>query len=164
MGADLRGRAERDARYRKENHEQIRAKAKVYYKENLEYQERVRARAREHYKEHRAQHQAAGRRSYLKNLARRTWLSARLTAKKRGLAFTIKPEDVIIPKFCPVFGWRLRVGKRKRSRYSPSLDRINNKRGYHKDNIIVISWYANWLKHQGTAAQHRRIAEWMETL
>jgi len=36
---------------------------------------------------------------------------------------------------------------------SPSLDRIDNSKGYVKGNVIVVSWRYNSLKKDGTPAE-----------
>jgi hypothetical protein len=58
-------------------------------------------------------------------------------------------EDIPdIPTHCPVFTWialEYRVGEGRRDN-SPSLDRIDNTKGYVKGNVRVISWRANNLK------------------
>lgn len=43
-----------------------------------------------------------------------------------------------------------------------ALDRINPARGYVRGNVAFISTLANRIKSNGTAALHRRIADWME--
>jgi len=80
---------------------------------------------------------------------------ARHRAKILGMEFTLALSDVPIPEFCPVLGIRLESGlgqgrpKWDRDR-SPSLDRIDNDRGYTPDNVIVVSHKANRLKSNAT--------------
>ena len=72
--------------------------------------------------------------------------TARNRAKKKGIVFSISVEDVVIPEFCPWLGFRLsktRTGKRGTS---PSIDRIDNSKGYIKGNIEIISSRANAIK------------------
>lgn len=45
---------------------------------------------------------------------------------------------------------------------SPSLDRINNKKGYVKGNVAVISMRANHVKADGTTAELTAIANFMQ--
>jgi hypothetical protein len=49
--------------------------------------------------------------------------------------------------------------KYKRSN-APSLDRWDNSKGYIPGNVFVISWRANWLKHDGSVEELRRVAEY----
>lgn len=70
--------------------------------------------------------------------------------KKKKIPFSLSPEDIIIPEFCPVLGLKLdlTVGTKGHGfkRNSPSIDRINPKGGYTPDNIRIISARANVLK------------------
>lgn len=79
------------------------------------------------------------------------WLSARNRAREFEREFNITTEDIVIPEVCPVLGIPL---KRSRQAYvkpnSPSLDRIDNSRGYIKGNVCVISHRANTLKSNAT--------------
>jgi hypothetical protein len=88
---------------------------------------------------------------------------AKTRAKREDVPFDLTPTDVIIPERCPVFGIVLERGKQKVGPNSPTIDRIDPTKGYVRGNIAVISHYANTLKNNGTAAEHRRIAEWMES-
>jgi hypothetical protein len=47
---------------------------------------------------------------------------------------------------------------------SPSLDRINPEKGYVRGNIAIISYRANRMKADGTADEHRLIAEWIRRM
>lgn len=71
---------------------------------------------------------------------------AKARAKRSGVEFDIDIEDVVIPTRCPILDIELYPGVGKRSDNSPSLDRIDNSRGYVKGNVAVISWKANNLK------------------
>lgn len=72
-------------------------------------------------------------------------------AKTKSLDFNIDVEDIVIPKMCPLLNTRLITSMDKdRTDNSPSLDRIDNSKGYIKGNVIVVSWRANRLKSNGT--------------
>jgi len=80
---------------------------------------------------------------------------ARQRAKIDGRECTLEPRDIVIPKFCPVLGIEL-IEKKGMGRPSgeatndsPSIDRIENSKGYTKDNICIISNKANKLKRDG---------------
>ena len=47
---------------------------------------------------------------------------------------------------------------------SPSIDRIDNSKGYTKDNIIVVSQLANAIKNQATPNQIQKVATFYEKL
>ena len=93
--------------------------------------------------------------------------SAKARAIRKKLEFSIKRDDVIIPDICPVLGIKINkfledTSQSNRSRASsPSIDRLDNSKGYLKGNVSVISYRANILKGQGTAIQHRQIAKYI---
>ena len=53
---------------------------------------------------------------------------------------------------CELTGWRLDLGPRKpgRNAYAPSLDRIDNSKGYHPDNIRVVCAFVNFMMNEYT--------------
>lgn len=85
-------------------------------------------------------------------------------ASAKGYAFTITVDDITpLPTHCPVFGTVFsQIGHENPAAYS--LDRLDNTKGYVPGNVAVISYLANRLKNNGTAAQLTRIAEWMRSI
>lgn len=67
-------------------------------------------------------------------------------AKKRGIAFNLTVEDIVIPERCPVLGLPLVIANERPTGCSPSLDRIDPAKGYTKGNVQVVSYRANRLK------------------
>jgi hypothetical protein len=67
------------------------------------------------------------------------WMTAKNRAQRKGVDFTIKPTDIVIPDLCPVFGIKLNNiwGGRNMTNGSranaPSLDRIDPRKGYVPD-------------------------------
>jgi hypothetical protein len=89
---------------------------------------------------------------------------AKYRAKKAGLVFSITSRDIDIPKFCPVLGIELGpVGGGNRSN-SPSIDRIDNSKGYIPGNVLVVSHRANCLKRDATLLEMQRIADFYTRL
>ena len=88
----------------------------------------------------------------------RLLISARQRAKKKGIECTITQDDILIPDICPVF----KVPLLKNTPYAPSIDRLDNSKGYTPDNIRVISLRANMMKSDGTLTEHRMLLEWMQ--
>lgn len=86
------------------------------------------------------------------NKERYMFNQARCRASKKGLDFDLDISDIVIPACCPVFGIPLFVneGKKGACPNSPTLDRIDQSKGYVKGNIWVISSKANTLKSYGT--------------
>lgn len=92
-----------------------------------------------------------------KNAAKVLLKSARNRAKENGIPFSIKLEDVYVPAFCPVLRIPLEVGGERFN--SPSLDRIDNTKGYEPGNVIVVSLRANRLKSDATLDELIALAE-----
>jgi hypothetical protein len=78
------------------------------------------------------------------------WQSAKKRAKAKGWKFSLSESEISVPDRCPVLGIPLVVGRRGVSGDSPSLDRIDNTKGYTPDNIQVISNRANSIKRDAT--------------
>ena len=106
----------------------------------------------------------------------RKWYDGKKSnAKISGIEFTILPTDIPgvkiewyntrkqgsrdtwrgikYPKVCPVLGIKLDWGRNGLNNNSPSLDRINNNKGYVKGNVIMISNLANKMKSNATPEQ-----------
>jgi hypothetical protein len=88
----------------------------------------------------------------------------------RGLPCDIDKDYVasIAPDACPALGIELvyvrGAGPGVLQPDSPSLDRIVPERGYVRGNVVVISMRANIIKHNATAVEIRRVADWLETM
>ena len=75
----------------------------------------------------------------------------------RGVAylFNLELSDIKIPSHCPILGIPLvsvvgcGMGSIKARNNSPSIDRIDNTKGYVKGNVTIISMRANDLKVTG---------------
>jgi hypothetical protein len=86
----------------------------------------------------------------------------RQQAKNLGIEWTLRPKDIVWPEKCPIFNITLNYNSNEgRTENSPSLDRIDPTKGYTIDNIKIISWRANRIKNDGTAMEHRLIADYM---
>lgn len=89
--------------------------------------------------------------------------NAKQRARKKGVIFDLKPEDIVIPEFCPILGLALKAGStREQIDRSPSIDEIVPGVGYVPENTAVISHRANTIKNDGTEDEHRKIADWMD--
>ena len=91
---------------------------------------------------------------------------AKRRAKNKGLEFNINKTDIDIPIICPILGIPIvkiyTKGKNSGpTSNSPSLDRIDNTKGYVKDNVRVISHKANTMKHNASPIELIRFAEWV---
>jgi len=93
------------------------------------------------------------------------WRSVKNRAKMLSIEFTLSPEDITIPEKCPILGIPLEKGifKGAKQRYNcPSVDRINPKKGYTKDNIQIISFQANRWKSDMSLDDIKKIMYYME--
>lgn len=93
--------------------------------------------------------------------------SARIThlrgrAKKLGVPFDITKHDIVIPDRCPILDIPLFFTDGQRTSNTPSIDRIDNSKGYTKDNVRVISFKANRSKGNMTLADAERLVAYMK--
>jgi hypothetical protein len=101
------------------------------------------------------------------------WMSAKYSSKGRGLDFTLLLEDVIIPERCPILGILMVQnpadiqngnGRGNLNNFPnyPTIDRLDSSKGYHKNNILVISWRANSLKKDATKEEVEKLYHWFK--
>lgn len=100
---------------------------------------------------------------YRNNLEGYIFRTAKTRARNTGKEFNLDKEDIVIPKICPVLGIPIvsQVGKHKNTINSPSLDRLDNTRGYVKGNVWIISKLANSMKNEATPEQLKAFANWV---
>lgn len=92
----------------------------------------------------------------------RQLITAKHRAKRRGLPFGIRSEDLSVPEFCPVLGLRLETATGGNPKLnSPSLDRIVPELGYVVGNVQVISHQANTMKSGASKEELLRFAKWV---
>ena len=84
--------------------------------------------------------------------------NARSRAISKGLEFNLTEEDIILPTHCPILGVPLSKDGR---RYGYSLDKIDPKGGYVKENVWVISQLANAMKWDSTPEERLAFAKWV---
>lgn len=90
------------------------------------------------------------------------YMNAKARAKRSGLPFDIERKDVIIPDVCPVLGIKLFRESKDTWKNAPSIDRIDNTKGYTKDNIMIISRRANILKKDASLDELIKIGKFYE--
>ena len=101
-----------------------------------------------------------------KNSKKILLLSAKHRSIKKGIPCTIIEDDIHIPATCPVLGIPIEKvfnadGKRGAYPGSPSLDRIDNTKGYEIGNIQVISSKANSMKNSASPKELIQFAYWV---
>jgi hypothetical protein len=87
-----------------------------------------------------------------------------MRAKKKGLEFTITVEDIVVPTHCPILGMEMSRGTLTERAASPSLDRIDNSKGYIQGNVQVISLRANRMKNDATIQELKALITYLESL
>ena len=113
---------------------------------NEEQKAEAKCKRREYEKEWNKQNRDKSIESYL-------WYAARRRAKDNQLEFNITKEDIIIPEVCPYLKLPFQLLNRRRGQSRttwPSIDRIDNTKGYVLGNIEVISHLANTMKGKAT--------------
>lgn len=83
-------------------------------------------------------------------------------AKATGLEHNLTIDDIVIPDVCPVLGIKLETGDRKEHYNAPSIDRIDNTKGYIKENVVIVSTRANLLKKDATIDELIKIAKFYQ--
>ena len=86
--------------------------------------------------------------------------------KSRHDSVTLTPEELLelIPKDlkCPVFETKFTFGMQPASldkQRAMTVDRIDNTKGYHKDNVVVVSFKANTMKSSATLKELYQVAD-----
>jgi hypothetical protein len=88
-----------------------------------------------------------------------------------GVPFDLEPQDIkdklnLAGSKCPVLGVDMEISKlgSKNNDLTPSIDRIDPKKGYVKGNIIVVSMRANRIKTDATVDEIRKVANFYDKL
>jgi hypothetical protein len=139
---------------------------KKYYKEyNKNYaiknREAIRNNQRKRYKENPAKTTEYKKEYYIKNREYLLFLKAKNRARKHSRDFNIELSDIILTSSCPVLLTPYDLTGKNRW-LSPSLDRIDNSKGYVKNNVMVISYRANSLKKDGTIEEFKKILSFLK--
>lgn len=104
----------------------------------------------------------AEKRNYmLANPERHMFLAAKGRAKRKGIDFNLDINDIIIQKECPILKVPYIRGTKGNYSYSPSLDRIDNSKGYIKGNIQIISSLANTMKNSASTDELIQFAKYI---
>ena len=93
---------------------------------------------------------------------------AKERATKRGLPFSISVRNSLIsnpPSICDCCNKKLDYSLghgRRNNKDSPSLDRLDNNKGYTKENTRVICFRCNELKNNGTLEELKTIVSYIQ--
>ena len=162
---------EYDKKYYQANREKILVNNKKYYQDN---KEKVLAQYKKYYQDNKEKIRDTQRKyiSNIYNIKKYTDISMPFLNKKIGYMkersndVTLTAEELLelIPKDlkCPVFGTKFSFGeghKWKSKQNSMSVDRIDNNKGYHKDNVVIVSSKANTMKSSATLKELYQVAD-----
>jgi len=91
--------------------------------------------------------------------------AAKSRCKDSDIPFDLEVEDLLpFPLHCPVLGIQLDWLADSRSGVdnSPSMDRLDPKKGYVKGNVTIISNRANRIKNDASLDEVMQVARWLE--
>lgn len=111
-----------------------------------------------------AAHNARSLKSKNSNLIRTMLSSANFRANTKGMEFSVSEADFPdgIPEVCPVLGIPIyKVGGRL-SDNSPTIDRVDNSKGYISGNVVIISYRANALKKDASLAELEAVVAYVK--
>ena len=106
-----------------------------------------------YYEKHRDKILEKNKNWFKANYAKGLYNSCKQRALRKNIEFNISEEDIKIPKFCPLLKQPLSTDHDGQSEFSPSIDRIDNSKGYIKGNVWVISKLANRMKNNASLSQ-----------
>jgi hypothetical protein len=86
----------------------------------------------------------------------------RYRCKSLNLECTVTKDELTVPDVCPILGIALFYTPGKMTDNSYSIDRIDNRKGYTKDNCRIISQGANRRKGDLTIEQVERLLAYMK--
>lgn len=88
---------------------------------------------------------------------------AKQRARTNDREFSIQVSDIVFPDVCPILGMSLEShsGSSGGKPNSPALDRIDNLKGYTKENIQVVSHRANQMKLDASKEELISFAKWV---
>lgn len=86
-------------------------------------------------------------------LVHNLWKRTKDRAARKNIEFEILESEIKIPDICPLLEIPLFVGDKNGYQNSPSIDRIDNSKGYIKGNWRIISMFANSMKNSASEKQ-----------
>lgn len=75
---------------------------------------------------------------------------ARNRAKRKNIEFDLEVSEIMVPTVCPYLKVPFIIGEKHKYEYTYSIDRIDNLKGYIKNNVEIISKKANSMKNSAT--------------
>ena len=122
--------------------------SKVYRDKNKEERNRKRRERNSNDLEYNRHLKELQKRNYWNNIEGRLLSSTKSRAKRKGIVFDLKLEDIKIPLTCPILNVKL-----DKNRYSPTIDRVIPELGYIPTNIKIVSKKANTMKNDASQSE-----------
>lgn len=104
------------------------------------------------------------REKHQKNPLPTMYQAAKTRAKRRNLPFSLCLKNLTLPLVCPALGIPLVPSSGAVSNNSPTIDRIDNSKGYTNDNVIIVSFKANTIKNMATIDDLEKILNFYKGL
>lgn len=145
-------------KWMKENPERVKINKRRYA---FKHREKLIEKRRLYIKENRDEINIKNKEAYWGNNQKRIFTACRKRCKAGGVPFDLTFDDVAIPEVCPVLGLPLSNDRNQSRDFRPSIDRVDNQKGYTKDNTRIISHRANRIKSDASIDEIRAIYEYM---
>jgi hypothetical protein len=100
----------------------------------------------------------------LYKIQRHKFRAKKANAVAIGYEWTVEFGELEWPEKCPILGMEIDYFAETRQENSPSFDQIDPGKGYVSGNVQILSWRANRIKNNGTAEEHRLIADYLDKL
>ena len=98
----------------------------------------------------------------LYKVQREKFRAKKYNAESTGYTWNVSFGKIDWPTHCPILGIELDYFAEFRQENSVSFDRIDSSKGYEDGNIQILSWRANRIKNDGSAEEHRKIADYLD--
>lgn len=123
------------------------------------YKKKYRDNNKEKYKEQSAKFYSKWSKA---NPEKRYYRTIKARAKRLGLDFDLELSDILFPSVCPILQIPVFITEGKVTINSPSCDRVDNSKGYTKDNVRFISYKANQIKLDMRIEDAERLLAYMK--
>lgn len=135
-----------------------------FYTSNGRCVECTRQSARKSHRKYRERYAAATKQWRHNNPKKSLIYYAKLRARKRNLEFDLSTEDIKIPKTCPCCGVKIQFNIGKHQPNSVTLDRVDNAKGYTKNNVVVLCRKCNRQKSDATISELINLINFLSSL
>ncbi len=142
-------RREYDRLYREKNRDVLREKKKFYRQQRIEHYREMDKKSREKQFEN----EDFRKQSIIRNCKYR--------AKAKNIPFDLDWKEIEWPTHCPILNVELDYSRKPWSLNSPSVDRIDNSKGYLLNNCKIVSLRGNRLKSDFTEKEILLVLNYM---